>query len=102
MVKIIGILNVTPDSFSDGGRFSQTRTALNQAFKLFADGAHWVDVGAESTRPGAETITLENEWARMADFWQAVLADAELDITKFTLDTRNAATAEKFLALAAG
>jgi dihydropteroate synthase len=99
MVKIIGILNVTPDSFSDGGKFTETQRALRQAEQLFAGGAHWVDVGAESTRPGADTISIESEWGRMADFWQGVLASKILDIKQFSLDTRNPITAEKFLAL---
>jgi dihydropteroate synthase len=99
MVKLMGILNVTPDSFSDGGKFTETQIALNQAEKLFADGAHWVDVGAESTRPGAIKVLAKDEWSRMADFWQAVLDSKTLDIKKFSLDTRNSSTAEKFLKL---
>lgn len=99
MVKIIGILNVTPDSFSDGGKFTQTQVALHQAAALFADGADLVDVGAESTRPGAVTVQVEAEWDRMKDFWQGIIKSDNLDIKKFTLDTRNAVTAEKFLKL---
>lgn len=99
MVKIIGILNVTPDSFSDGGKFTQIQVALHQAIKLFSDGADFVDVGAESTRPGAVSIKPEEEWGRMAAFWQGVLASEILDIKKFSLDTRNVVTAEKFLKL---
>ncbi len=99
MTHLIGILNVTPDSFSDGGKYDQTEAALMQCKHLFASGAEWVDVGAESTRPGALTVSLEDEWDRMKDFWEAVLADSSLDITRFSLDTRNAVTAEKFLAL---
>ncbi len=99
MIQIIGILNLTPDSFSDGGKFTQTEVALPQAAKLFIDGANLVDVGAESTRPGAVAIKPEEEWARMAEFWQGVLDSEILDIKKFTLDTRNIVTAERFLKL---
>lgn len=99
MAHLIGILNVTPDSFSDGGKFYQTEAALTQAHKLFESGAYWVDVGAESTSPGAETIALETEWDRMKAFWEMVLGSDSLDIKDFTLDTRNPATAEKFLQL---
>ena len=51
---IMGVLNVTPDSFSDGGRFFQTPQALAQARKMIANGADIIDIGGESTRPGAE------------------------------------------------
>ena len=63
--KILGILNVTPDSFSDGGRFTNPQSALQQAQKLISDGADWIDVGAESTRPGAETLSTQEEWDRL-------------------------------------
>ena len=53
MLQLIGILNVTPDSFSDGGEFFDPDRAIEQAKKLFTDGASIVDVGAESTRPNA-------------------------------------------------
>ena len=62
---IMGILNVTPDSFSDGGRFNAPDRALAQAKKLVADGADIVDVGAESTRPGHVPISAEEEWTRL-------------------------------------
>jgi dihydropteroate synthase len=64
-VKLVGILNVTPDSFSDGGLYKDSRKALEQARKLFAEGAAIVDVGAESTNPKSSTITLEEEWSRL-------------------------------------
>ena len=58
---IMGILNVTPDSFSDGGKFNEIEAAVNQAKKLVEDGADIIDVGGESTRPGAEYVTEEEE-----------------------------------------
>lgn len=65
MTQLVGILNVTPDSFSDGGQFLEQESATKQAEKLFADGATMVDVGAESTRPNATVLTDDEEWARL-------------------------------------
>ena len=56
---IMGILNVTPDSFSDGGKFNEIEAAVRQAKKLVEDGADIIDVGGESTIPGAEYVTEE-------------------------------------------
>lgn len=65
MVQIVGILNVTPDSFSDGGEYLKPQDALLRAHQLFKDGASIVDVGAESTRPGATRLTSDEEWRRL-------------------------------------
>src|SRR2546427_5128290 len=62
---IVGIINVTPDSFSDGGRFATVDRAIAQAERLLADGCERLDVGGESTRPGAATVALEEEIARV-------------------------------------
>jgi dihydropteroate synthase len=62
---VMGILNVTPDSFSDGGRFSDTDAALAHAEKMIADGAEIIDVGGESTRPGAEPVDERKELRRV-------------------------------------
>ncbi len=62
---IMGIVNVTPDSFSDGGRYSRTDLAVAHALTLIADGADILDIGGESTRPGAEPVSLEEELARV-------------------------------------
>lgn len=62
---VMGILNVTPDSFSDGGRFSNIVEALKHAESMIADGADIIDVGGESTRPGAATVSLEEELSRV-------------------------------------
>jgi len=64
-VLLMGILNVTPDSFSDGGRFVDPRAALRQAEALDAEGADIIDVGGESTRPGAAEVSAEDETARV-------------------------------------
>lgn len=66
MIQLVGILNVTPDSFSDGGLYMDPAAAIAQAEKLFADGAAFVDVGAESTKPGATPLTYDEEWSRLA------------------------------------
>jgi dihydropteroate synthase len=89
---LMGILNVTPDSFSDGGRFNSPDRAVEQAKSLIADGADIVDVGAESTRPGHTPITAEEEWARLAPLLEPLLeaVDAPLSI-----DTYKAATARR-------
>lgn len=67
MTKIVGILNITPDSFSDGGRYNSAETSLKQAKSLIIEGADMIDVGAESTRPGAIAISCEEEMSRVKD-----------------------------------
>ena len=62
---LMGILNVTPDSFSDGGKFLKNYAANKQIKKLIKDGADIIDVGAESTRPGAKDIDSKKEWKRV-------------------------------------
>ena len=64
---LMGILNLTPDSFSDGGRYSQSERALARIDQLIADGAELIDIGAESTRPGAELLSQEAEWERLRE-----------------------------------
>lgn len=63
--QVMGIVNVTPDSFSDGGRFAETNAALKHCETLLAEGADILDIGGESTRPGSATPTLEEELARV-------------------------------------
>ncbi len=63
--QIWGILNVTPDSFSDGGKFTEVDSALIQAHKMIEAGAHVIDIGGESTRPGAAKISIEEEISRV-------------------------------------
>ena len=59
--KVMGIVNVTPDSFSDGGKFSQTNLAIAHALKLAEEGASILDIGGESTRPNATPVSLQQE-----------------------------------------
>jgi Dihydropteroate synthase and related enzymes len=61
----MGILNVTPDSFSDGGRFTDTHIAVDHAIKMIDDGAHIIDIGGESTRPGSVPVTESDECERI-------------------------------------
>ena len=93
---IMGIVNATPDSFSDGGRFLDPETAVAHALGLVREGAEIVDVGGESTRPGAERVQLSEEMARVLPIVSA-LAEQGLVVS---VDTVNAETAVR--AVAAG
>jgi len=92
--QIMGILNVTPDSFFDGGRFAVPERARAAAEAMIEDGADWLDVGAESSRPGAAPISAEEEWARLAPVLDGL---AGLDVA-LSVDTYRASTAKAALA----
>lgn len=70
--KLMGILNVTPDSFSDGGKFIGQQAALQQVHQLIADGADIIDIGGESTRPGAKDVSLDDELNRVIPVIHAI------------------------------
>jgi dihydropteroate synthase len=89
---LMGILNVTPDSFSDGGRFNAPDRAHQQATKLVSEGADIIDVGAESTRPGHTPISAEDEWARLQPLLAPLLDRVD---APFSIDTYKAATARR-------
>ncbi|HKP03080.1 MAG TPA: dihydropteroate synthase [Chthoniobacterales bacterium] len=94
---IMGILNVTPDSFSDGGEFFTTEKAVAQGQRMAAEGAQIIDVGGESTRPGAEATSVDEELARVLP----VIAKLRETVSAFvSIDTSKAAVARE--ALAAG
>jgi dihydropteroate synthase len=93
---VMGVLNVTPDSFSDGGRYSSLDAAVEHGREMAADGAHLVDVGGESTRPGSGRVDADTEAARVLPVVRA-LVDAGVAIS---LDTTRASVADA--ALAAG
>ena len=95
---VMGILNVTPDSFSDGGRFQSIKAAIAQAQKLAADGADIIDIGAESTRPGHTPVPLEEEWRRLEPLLQPLL---ESVAAPFSIDTYKAEIARRAVALGA-
>jgi len=84
-VRVMGIVNVTADSFSDGGRFLDAQAALTQARRLIADGADLLDVGGESTRPGAEPVSAELEIARVAPLIRAIRAESAIPISVDTM-----------------
>jgi dihydropteroate synthase len=90
---IMGILNVTPDSFSDGGQYFDTTTALNHALEMLDDGADILDLGGESTRPNAVPLTPAEEQIRVLPVLQAILA-ARPEAT-VSIDTYHAETARR-------
>jgi dihydropteroate synthase len=95
--RIMGIVNVTPDSFSDGGRTASTDTAIAHALKLAADGADILDIGGESTRPGAQDITVDEELRRVMPVIEGL---AGRTTALISIDTRKAEVMRR--ALAAG
>ncbi len=90
-VLIMGILNVTPDSFSDGGRFIDPLIAVDQAQKLIAEGADIIDIGGESTRPGASYVCEEEEIARIRPIVEALGKCTDIPLS---IDTRKASVAQ--------
>lgn len=94
--KIMGVLNCTPDSFSDGGKFVQIDAALTHAETMIAEGADIIDIGAESTRPGAAAISAEEEISRLTPIASALVADGRKPIS---IDTRHTKTMQAMLDL---
>ena len=94
---VMGVLNVTPDSFSDGGEFVRLDAALDHARVLQIAGADIIDIGGESTRPGASRVSLAEEQARVLPVIEAIVTQLG---AKVSIDTMNAETAR--LAVAAG
>jgi dihydropteroate synthase len=94
---IMGVVNVTPDSFSDGGAFFDSFTAVNHALALEESGADIIDIGGESTRPGASTISVEEEMSRVLPVILGLRGTLRIPIS---IDTRKAVVAEA--AIAAG
>ena len=90
--KVMGVINVTPDSFSDGGQFLSLEDALAQARLLVSQGAEILDVGGESTRPGAGRITIQEEQARVLPVINAIKKELSVLIS---IDTLNSETARK-------
>ena len=83
--NVMGVLNLTPDSFSDGGKFNKEKVGLKHAFDLFESGADLVDVGGESTRPGSKSISEKEEWSRIEKIIKKIVKKIPL-----SLDTRKA------------
>lgn len=96
--RVMGILNVTPDSFSDGGQHQTASGALNQARAMAEAGADIVDVGGESTRPGAKTVPAEAEIARIEPVIRAIRLDVAIPVS---VDTRKSSVADAAVACGA-
>jgi dihydropteroate synthase len=88
---LMGILNITPDSFSDGGQFNNLESALTQAQKMVENGADILDIGGQSTRPGAEEISLEQELSRVIPIIKKLREQLKIPIS---IDTTKAEVAE--------
>ena len=95
---VMGVVNITPDSFSDGGRFYEPAAAMAQARRLIAEGADLVDLGAESTRPGSESVPAEEQIRRLEPVLAAVAAEGGACLS---VDTASAAVAARALELGA-
>ena len=95
--RVMGIVNVTPDSFSDGGRYFRPEEALRRARNLLDEGAEIVDLGGESTRPGATPVGWEEEWARI----EPVLREMAGWQARVSVDTYHPETAARALELGA-
>ena len=104
--KVMGIVNVTPDSFSDGGKFFAPEEAVRRARNMVEDGADFVDLGGESTRPGATPIGWETEWSRIEPVLSELCrlksaGSAGFSGVGLSVDTYHPETAKKALALGA-
>lgn len=95
--RIMGVLNLTPDSFSDGGRYQQTDAALRRALEMVAEGADLIDVGGESTRPGAPPVSAEDELQRVVPIIEILRRELDLPLS---IDTNKSQVAQA--AVAAG
>lgn len=91
---VMGVLNVTPDSFSDGGLFYEPERAVERALEMVEEGADIIDIGGESTRPGSEPVPLEEELRRVIPVIEAVAREVEVPIS---VDTYKAKVAEEAL-----
>ena len=100
MCKMMGIVNVTPDSFSDGGKFNTPEEAIRRAKNLAEEGADIIDIGGESTRPGATPISWEEEWARIEPVLKGLNSQFSTLNFQLSVDTYHPETAER--AVAAG
>ena len=92
--NIMGVLNLTPDSFSDGGKFNKTNKGIKHAFEMISAGANLIDVGGESTRPGSKTVNPKNEWNRIYRILRLVCKKVPV-----SLDTRKSDIMEKGIKL---
>ena len=91
----MGIVNVTPDSFSDGGKYNTPAEAIRRACNLIEEGAEIIDIGGESTRPGATPISWEEEWARISPVIEGLGSRLSLSAFRISVDTYHPETAER-------
>ncbi len=96
--KIMGVLNVTPDSFSDGGKFFEPDKAVERAFQMVEAGADLIDIGGESTRPGSKPVPPEEEWRRLEAVLKKIIPNLRVPIS---VDTRHGEIARRALDLGA-
>jgi dihydropteroate synthase len=94
---VMGILNVTPDSFSDGGKYLDSKRAIEHGLQMARDGADIIDVGGESTRPGSDAVPVEEEIWRVVPVIEALSRETDRVLS---VDTNKARVAEKALAAA--
>ena len=92
--NIMGVLNLTPDSFSDGGKFNSKTKGIKQAFKMFESGASIIDVGGESTKPGSKGINTKREWNRINEILRSICKKIPI-----SLDTRKSEIMQKGIKL---
>src|SRR2546421_2799174 len=88
--RVMGILNVTPDSFSDGGRYFDAEAALRHGLDLVDMGADLVDIGGESTRPGSDPVSAEEEWRRVGPVLRGLAGKVQVPLS---IDTMKPAVA---------
>lgn len=98
--KVMGIVNVTPDSFSDGGQFYRPEEAIRRVKNLIAEGAEIIDLGGESTRPGSVPLTWEEEWARLEPVLRG-LSPEIMGSVPISIDTYHPETAAHAVGLGA-
>jgi dihydropteroate synthase len=89
--RIMGVLNVTPDSFSDGGRFARRPDAIERAVAMVEEGADVIDIGGESTRPGAAPVSADEEIDRVLPVLDALARESRFDAVPLSIDTRKPA-----------
>lgn len=96
--RVMAVVNVTPDSFSDGGKYYRPQEALARMVHACEEGAGVIDLGGESTRPGATPLAWEDEWARLSDVlaaWRAVRSNAAMAACPLSVDTYHPETARR-------
>src|SRR5713226_8549377 len=89
--RVMGILNVTPDSFSDGGRYFDPDEALRHGLEMVEQGADLLDVGGESTRPGSDSVSADEEWRRVGPVIRELAKKADVTLSVDTMKPEGAA-----------